>query len=1389
MRVSVLGPLQVDGGGLPLGRRDRVTLAALTLRRGTPVRADVIADILWDEQPPPSAAKVVQGCIVRIRKALGAEAIVTTETGYRLCLHHDEVDVAVFEDLVTRSRQLLATGQPDRARFLSSRARSLWRGDPYPEAAHWTEAAAEIDRLNELRRDVEDLDCEAALALGQHHDVVAELTRLVGEEPDREHRWAMLALAQYRSGRQTDALDTLKRARAHLVASLGVEPGPELSTLVGAVLRQDASLDPAPTMTRPDEEICPYPGLAPFEPEDSETFFGRDADVAACLRRLDTAGVVALVGPSGSGKSSVLRAGVAAALLADGRRVEVFTPGPAPMTSLAGRRTGGGTVLVVDQCEEAFTASPDEAQEFLLALVEHVRRGGWLAVGVRGDRVGELSTHAELARLVEDGLILLGPLTEHGLRHAIEGPAAQAGLRVEPGLVELLVHDVLGEPAALPLLSHVLRRTWEQREGRTLTVAGYRATGGVRGAVAQTAEDLFHALTPSEQRAVRELMTRLVGLDDRGDVVRQRVAWREVDGDELLRGEVLDRLLQARLVSLDDDSIDVAHESLAVAWPRLRSWLDEDVEGARIMRHLTVSAQSWATLGRPTSELYRGVRQTRAAEWAARSTPTLSPVERDFLDESAALAAAEHAAAAMQAERDRRMNRRLRGGLAAVGGLLVVALLAGGLAVSASREARTQALASDARRLGAEAMRARDLDTRLLLAASSVALHDDTDTRASLLAALDAAPALTRVARLPSTLEVAVDPRTGHVLVTGLDGLHVRDPDTLAAVAHHPTPAGFSVVAGSTGGGAALVVMPDAVGTGDPPAPAVGLLDSDGSLLPQRLGGIPDGAFGFQLTSLSPDGNWLAASLRIDSTRVDDGADLTSFLGVWDVRSPDAALLALRLDTPAGMPAVVNAGRDLVYLHDGELVVRSLPGGEVTHRRTAEDLRTRYLGEPVAVSPDGELLAVAGAGEVVLVDTANWAPVGHLEDAGTVASIAFSPDGAFLGAGGDELVVWRLGGESPLEVLREDEGGAQIAFSRDGSTLFTVDFADTLLTAWDLTGEHGFLTALPPPASAVDGLPRISPDGRQVIHAATHPRPVLRLRQLQTGAVTPVIDADQGTTSFLDSAWSPDGALVTMSTGVERVSVWNSRTGELRRRTDLPDRDGASVSAFTLDGTGLLVGTTTGRLHLLDSRTLDPLAEPITVASTDMTDEDRVVDNLEPSPDGRVLAMLRAGTFVVDVGTRQVDRLDVTAQGAGWSPDGERVFVTTAEGRVGVLDARTWRWVTEASGAQPFARGAVDFSSDGQQVVTLAGGRVGLFDGHTAEFLGSVTVGDDGIADFAGDGDSVVIAVNSGRVLTWQLDPASWREKACRIAGRALTEQEWREYLPDREHVAACPGS
>ena len=711
MGIAVLGPLRVEGSANGLGPRDRVVLSALVVRAGAPVTQDALADALWGDQVPATWTKVVQGCIVRLRKMLGPAAIESGPSGYRLTLSEDELDHRLFERLLERGREALSAGDPARASYLAQEALDLWRGPALGDLDEWEPGRVEAGRLEGLRMEAEEVWVEAEIAAG-HSQVVLERARvLVTEAPFRERRWALLATAFYQAGRQPEALGAVKRARAMLVGELGLDPGPELVRLEQLLLQQDPSLTPP---VRPEaSDICPYRGLLPYGTEDADTFFGRQDDVASCLRRLRDRRVLAVVGPSGVGKSSLVRAGVVASLMRAGTPVLVITPGAHPMDALSGLKPRGRQTLVVDQAEEAvtFCAEVSERERFFAALVEHVGAGGALVVSLRADHLGDLAPYPSFARVLEEGMYLLGPMSEPELRSAIEGPAGRAGLRLEPGLVDLLVREVEGEPAALPLLSHVLRETWERREGPTLTVAGYQATGGIRQAVAQSAEAQYEAMDAARRAQLRGLMLRLVSAADDGDPVCTRLPRDKVAADVAHSG-LVEQLVNARLIAVDGDTLQIAHEALVRVWPRLRGWLDDDVDGQRLLRHLAGAADAWDAMGRPDSELYRGTRLSRVDEWRDRATPDLTDTEAAFLDASVALASMEQRAAESTAVRERRSRRRLRGALAGVGVLLALALVAGILAIRNAdraeqdrRDREVAAQLAEARRAEAQAAR------------------------------------------------------------------------------------------------------------------------------------------------------------------------------------------------------------------------------------------------------------------------------------------------------------------------------------------------------------------------------------------------------------------------------------------------------------------------------------------------------------------------------------------------------------------------------------------------------------------------------------------------------------------------------------------------------------
>ncbi len=276
-------------------------------------------------------------------------------------------------------------------------------------------------------------------------------------------------------------------------------------------------------VTPPAAADCPYRGLLAFEPSDRHLFFGREDVVADLLARVAAGQLLAVVGASGSGKTSLLRAGLIAAVdegeVGAAASARLMHPGANPPLDLGDAER---ELLVVDQFEELYTQCDDaERRERFVANL--LARPGPVVIGLRADFYGELSTDAELAAAVAGNQVLLGPMRDDDLRRAIAEPARLAGLRLEPGLVDLVLRDVAGEPGALPLMSHALRETWERRNGRTLTVAAYHESGGVSSAVAQTADSVLADTPEADRPLLRNVFLRLTELGDDVEDTRRRV--------------------------------------------------------------------------------------------------------------------------------------------------------------------------------------------------------------------------------------------------------------------------------------------------------------------------------------------------------------------------------------------------------------------------------------------------------------------------------------------------------------------------------------------------------------------------------------------------------------------------------------------------------------------------------------------------------------------------------------------------------------------------------------------------------------------------------------------------------------------------------------------------
>ncbi len=1423
MGISVLGPLRLDDSASRLGTRERLVLAALAVAGDESLSADQLSEVVWGDTPPASWHKNLQTCVVRLRKVLGPQAIETTGHGYQLTLPVDAVDARRFEALATRGHELLELGEADRAAYLLGQALAQWRGRPYPELEEWEPGSLEASRLSSLHLDAQEWWLEASVQAGRHREVLAQAQALANAAPLRERRWELLALAQYRAGRQGEALRTISGVRRRLVDELGIDPGPGLGELERAILCQDPDLDTTEARQRPGD-ACPYLGLMSYDVDDNESFFGRDRDIRLSHERLEAQGVLAVLGPSGSGKSSLVRAGIVAALAREGQHCDVLTPGRNPVAALPPPRTSGKPrPLVVDQAEELFSLSHDQAERerFVQLLADHAEVAPLVLV-LRADRMGDVSAHPVLAQLVERGLYVLPAMSPEDLRATIEGPARQAGLIVEPGLTDLLVREVENEPGALPLLSHTLRETWLRREGRTLTVAGYQASGGIRGAVAQSAESLYAELDPDQRHALHDLLLRLVSPGTQGEAVRSRLPRRQIVTHPA-HDELVDRLIRARLVTSDDGFVEIAHEALARAWPRLRSWLDDDIEGQRILHHLSATAEAWDSLGRPPSELYRGVRLAQALEWHEQPHPELTATEQEFLDAGADLADAEERSAAERARVQSRLIRRLRIVLSGAAILLVLALIAGAIAAvqsnragrnaaearDAAETARQAAVSADARRVGARSQLTDDISLSLLLAAAGARLDDSPETRVNLLTALAKRPQLVRSAPPGGDHLDYIDvSRDGRWIAASDDQIrmHLYDAATNRLLrsydAGRPTEDELVWIVGAFSPDSKQLAVILAFQESTEP---VRLLDPD-TMKPTTTLDVPGGkpVWGVDV-QFSADGRFLAATMQTFPLVKDDPLLTPGYAVVWDLRSPSSP--PVRVPTGIGYEGVALSPDGQTLYTSWPLTAYDVATGRRIWRRDAVG-----RGQPrLDVNAAGTLLAVVDQTrrDAFLVDASDGATVERLRGHRVgVADIRFSPDGSLVGSvsGDGELIVWDTATARPLE--RWDTFGEWgVGFSPDNDLVYGGGGGvDSMLRTWDLSAEDTYLQQTTQVGDAeVFAQGDVSPDGQQVAYRWLDDKGTgwVRFVDTVTGEATPATRLPVNEYPWPLGTWHPQGGQYAAfcdsdCTKDGIVSVLDSVTGKLLRKPrDVVDDDGdISSLAYVDEGRSLLASDSDGRIHIVDAETLRPRGEPLDI-----------LENLNccttPIGDGSTAMVYELGSTgagsqhwrVIDVNTGAVQPegdVDLLAYTSVASPDGSTVAVAGNTGEIVTIDVATGdeQGRSIGLGAEVFW---LNYSDDGELLVSgAADGGVSLWDASTLDLLGTVYPPQDGEAvpagaQFIGDTHDVAIASYDGRVYTWETDLERAIDFACQMAGRDLTEQEWEEFLPAQPHEAVCP--
>jgi WD40 repeat protein len=1213
-----------------------------------------------------------------------------------------------------------------------------------------------------------------------------------------------------------------------------------------AVLQQDPALLVVPDTFVGTGGLCPYKGLRPYSADDADAFFGRDQAVAGCLARLVDSPLLVVVGPSGSGKSSLVAAGVVPALRAAGRRVVQLSPGTQPLAALTAVMASepSGVAVVVDQLEELFTAPRTEvdAEPFLSWLAAHTDTGALVLVTLRADYLAELAVCPAFARLAERGLMLLTPMTEAELERAIEAPAARDGLLLAPGLVDLLVRDVLGEPGGLPLLSHALAETWERREGRVLTVEGYTQTGGIRAAVAQSAERLYDSLPATDRVALRTVMLRLVTPTPSGDPVGARVPARVFAGDGGT-ARLLDVLVRARLVTADAETVGVAHESLTRVWPRLRSWLDEDVEGQRIFQHLQVAADGWNALGRPKEELYRGARLQSALEWRERGRPVLASAEIEFLGASEAREDDERRHQERALRQQVRRNRQLRAALTAVIGMLVLALVAGTVAAVSSRHARSAATKAEAARLGAAALVQPQADTALLLARQAVALADTPTTEGGLLEALGreggllgvvdpAAAALGASAlgagNLPNYDLVSSDGT--RVLMNGGSGVDLIDTSTGQVVGSgplEPQPADLGTgpfpVGFIDGGRTALVSVQTSSVVPSRAIQAFSALDGHPIGTPQL---VPDSVSGYvsemDRLRISPDGRTLVSVLD-RSVRVWKRSTSTSAWGA----PVQFALPSL----PPSLP-----GEDLLlsatFSTDGSraALLLSLQGppyeqppnvGIVVDTDTPQLLVPLFIPQPnatpevFAISPAGDRLAIGYAdGSVELRAVSDVQSVVRIPGTSETTALGWTASGARLVVGHDDgsLDVFNT---NPLQtVVSYPAGGHGVQLAALlGDRLISQDFSQAI-TVRSLADTNGFMRVTP-----IDSANSIAagPSGTVVAVGDTAGNVVLYSQKtlaalplhLSLGPYTqPDTTADPDFHERVTAlAITPGGSALIAADRVGHLRMWSLPDGRL-----LWSRDDVPTSFLAISPNGRYLATSgftedpnnndpdsyaiSTRLTVWDLATKQPVLTdnlPGVTTNDYATPKPRAVVF---SPDSKLLAAaFFEETLVFTNFAEHARQVVITPQSAPnnsaivFSPDGKELFVQDFNGKVTGFDPQTGRsMATFPAPADGYSN--LLFTVDGQWLVGSDTTAIYVWDGRTRQLVVSqLSLPSNDATDafpLAATSDHHLFVGTQTSLVAIDMDPSTWESQACSMAGRTLTRAEWTQFLPGRAYAPAC---
>ncbi|BAY44986.1 WD-40 repeat-containing protein [Scytonema sp. HK-05] len=1092
------------------------------------------------------------------------------------------------------------------------------------------------------------------------------------------------------------------------------------------VLRKKQSIIPI----APQTEVIPpnpYQGLSAFGEEDAAFFFGRETFVNGLVQATHQEPLVAVIGPSGSGKSSVVFAGLIPQLRGEGNwLIESFRPSHQPFYQLASalvrqlepeigeteklrsatglavdiqqgkvtlqqvvsriieRNSDKRLLLVADQFEELYTLCQvkEEQERFADTLLAVIQEGNLtLILTLRADFLDDMLSYRPLRDVLQQFTPqFLSSMKREELQAAIELPAKKLEVQLDSHLTQRILDDVGQEPGNLPLLEFALTRLWEKQQNRVLTHQAYDEIGGVKKAIANHAEQVYQKLNEAQQQQAQRIFLQLVHPGE-GTQDTRRIATRAQVGENNWGLVIYLAGYQARLVVTRrnelDDTVEVVHEALIREWGTLREWINANRQFRTWQERLKVAMLEWKNSNHDSGALLRGVPLTVAEDWLQKRSDEMTQEERDFIQASASQRDRE------KQERDRQRQRTI----IALGSFSAVALILAGVAGVGWRSAAIREITS--------------------LSTTSDALLN-SDGRKALKASLKA------VVKMQHIPLVDADTRT-QVELTLLNTV-----DNVAA--------------------------------------------------PNTLGGHAKAVTG---VSFSPDGKMLATASADNTVKLWDtatGKEIKTLSGhtdrVWDVSfSPDGKMLAtasadntVKLwDTATGkeiktLTGHKNAVYGVSFSPNGKMLASASYDNTVKLWETATGKEIKTLSGHtntvfgVSFSPDGKMLATASADNTVKL----WNPAtgqeiqtfsGHTN---WVNGVNFSPDGKMLATASRDKTVklWETATGKEIKTFSGHTNAVKgVSFSPDGKMLATAS-RDKTVKLWETaTGKE--IKTFSGHTNWVNGV-SFSPDGKML--ASTSGDKTVKLWKTATGKEMKTFSGH--TNTVWDVSFSPDSKMLATASNDNTVKLWNTDTGK-EMKTLTGHKNAVYGVSFSPDGKMLATASRDNMVKLWNTNTGKEMKT--------LTGHTNWVNGVSFSPDGKMLATASRDNTVklwnTDTGKEMKTLTGHTNRvwGVSFSPDGKMLATASWDNTVKLWETATAKEMKTLTGHTGTVYG-VSFSPDGKMLATASNDKtVKLWETATVKEMKTLTGHTNDVygVSFSPDGKMLATASRDNTVKLW----------------------------------------